>query len=87
MQWEEECLYRHDNNKDVAFEVIYGKTTPSGDGYYELYVSWWNIGHCHKPWPMRLNQKIRIKQEDVCNWKKMAIDERGPKSDERYFSI
>lgn len=87
MWWEEECLYRHNNNRDVAFEVVHGKTTPDENGYYKLYVSWWNIGHCHKPWPMGISQHIHIKQEDVRGWNKMAIDERGPKPDERYFSI
>lgn len=86
MWWEEDYLYRHKNNRDVAFEVVYGKIVPDEQGRYELYVSWWNIGSCHAPWPMGISQTIRIKRDDVHNWNKMAIYERGPKPYEQTFS-
>lgn len=87
MRWEEDCLYRHSNNRDVAFEVIQEKVILDDNDCHELYVSWWNIGSCHRPWPMGVSQTIRIKSDDIHNWNKMAIDERGPKPDERYFSV
>ncbi len=85
--WEEDCLYRHSNNRDVAFEVVYvDKKSNDSDSWF-VYVSWWNIGNCHDPWPMGISQTVRIKKEDAGNWNKMAISERGPKPNERYFSI
>jgi hypothetical protein len=85
--WEEDCLYRHNNNQDVAFEILHASKSLANDGAWILDVSWWNIGNCHDPWPMGISQTIRIKKEDTYNWNKMAISERGPKPDERYFSI
>ena len=85
--WEEYCLYRHNNNRDVAFEVAYiDERSYLGDDWV-LYVSWWNIGNCHTPWPMGVSQTIRIKKKDFSNWNKMTTSERGPKPDERHFSI
>jgi hypothetical protein len=74
--WEEDCLYRHENNSDVAFEIEKISALPDGD--WELKVSWWNIGHCHKPWPMTITQNIRIQRDKVKQWIKMNLNELGP---------
>lgn len=85
--WEEDCLYRHTNNTDVAFEIIHQREATDQSGRHELSVSWWNIGNCHKPWPMGISQTIYIKQDDVGNWNKMEINELGPKSNAKALSV
>lgn len=51
-------LWKHKDNRDVAFEVI-KSFRPKGKDYINLKVAWWNIGECHEPWPMIITQTIK----------------------------
>ena len=67
MNWNSDCLYKHDDNTDVAFQVI----SEESDG--QLLVYWYNVGSCHKPWPMNVMQNIVIKSEEKHKWHKMPL--------------
>lgn len=67
--WKKDCLYKHVNNTDVAFRALCDDQETG-----ELTVYWYDIGQCHKPRPMNIIQDIRIKAEDVNNWKELPIE-------------
>lgn len=52
-------LYRFKVNRDVAFEVIKAFYVPEKT-LWKLKISWWNIGNCHDPWRMGVDQNIEI---------------------------
>lgn len=85
--WQEDCLYRHIDNVDVAFEVIRAHHEPLDDGTWVINVCWWNIGSCHKPWSMMTRQTIRITKDQISNWTKMGFNELGPKPNAKNFCI
>lgn len=76
--WKPDVLYRHNNNYDVAFEVL---RADLDDDTWRLQVSWWNIGSCHAPWPIGVKDAVKISAASVLNgeWNEMSTDERGPK--------
>jgi hypothetical protein len=60
-------LYKHENNTDVAFEILkqfYIRET----GKRKLHIRWWNIGKCHEPWCMYLDQKLVLTLEEFSRW-------------------
>lgn len=67
-KWKYSTLYKHDNNTDVAFEIIH-MTHFENMQIWELEVEWWNIGNCHKPWDMGVSQKITIPDSKRKEWK------------------
>lgn len=83
--WDKDCLYRHVKNKDVAFEIQHVYDNPSFGGVWMFDVNWWNIGSCHKPYPMGISGTICIKTSDMRSWQKMQFDELGPKPDEAHY--
>lgn len=64
--WDEDVLYKHANNTDVAFHVV--RQSLMDEDVWELTVYWWNIGQCHKPWCMDVRQTIKVKESDRANW-------------------
>lgn len=60
-------LLKHRNNTDVAIEVKKIRIIKE-TGVLKLTVIWWNIGLCHAPFSMNLEQKIQIKIEDWPKW-------------------
>ena len=70
--WIEDCLYKHDNNTDVAFHVVHQQLMDGGD--WQLVVYWWNVGECHKPWCMDIRQNITVKKADVGRWKPVSTE-------------
>jgi hypothetical protein len=68
-KWKQDCLYKHVNNTDVAFQAVYDNEETG-----ELTVCWYNIGKCHAPRSMNIVQDIRIRAEDASNWKELPIE-------------
>lgn len=66
MKWKPDTLYKHQNNTDVAIEVIHREQMDNGD--WHLVVMWYNIGKCHKPWFLGETQKIVIPNERLPEW-------------------
>lgn len=65
-------LYKHVNNTDVAIQII-REFRVKETGIIKMKIMWWNIGDCHKPYPMLINQKIQVHFTDwVRNWKVYA---------------
>ncbi len=77
------CLYRHRENRDVAIEVLktfyveHHKT-------WKLKVQWWNIGACHEPWPMGIEQKIEVTDDQRRDWVRMLHNERLPAREHKH---
>lgn len=61
-------LRKHINNTDVAIEILKSFTVPEKE-ILKLRVAWWNIGECHAPYPLGVEQKVEIKFADWPNWK------------------
>jgi hypothetical protein len=69
-------LYKHKNNTDVAFELldkVFIKKIPLNESVYKLNVIWWNIGYCHEPWCMNIDQEIEIKIDKWKDWQLYSI--------------
>lgn len=65
-------LYKHENNKDVAFEIL--KYKYSDHKRIKLKVVWWNLAH--KPhFCMNLTQNLNILQDDWPKWKRITLKE------------
>lgn len=65
-------LYKHENNKDVAFELI--KVQYEDDLRLKLKVKWWNISSPGYEYPI-IGQKITISKSDWSNkWNILEID-------------
>lgn len=73
-----DCLYRHRNNRDAAFEVIKAFYIKEKDAW-SLKVGWWNIGACHKPYPLGIAQRITLPASALKqDWVRMEYGELGP---------
>jgi len=66
------ALWRHTNNRDVAFEVLKSYLVREKN-LWKLKVTWWNIGVCHKPWPMRVGQTLELTVAAANNWHPMGF--------------
>lgn len=53
------ALYKHQNNRDVAIQIK-SIVFDQGKDRYLLRVVWWNIGECHNPWCMGIQENIEI---------------------------
>lgn len=62
------CLYRHENNTDVAFQPIKSFYVSEKE-VLKMRVMWWDIGECHEPRCMNIEQRIEIKKADLPKWK------------------
>lgn len=61
-------LRKHINNTDVAFETLkrfYVRET----GVWKLKVRWWNVGKCHAPYDMHIEQKLTLTAGQMNDWK------------------
>jgi len=54
-------LYKHNNNTDVAVDVLKQFYIKEKDAY-SMKVMWWNIGP-HEPYCMHITQRLRIPRE------------------------
>jgi hypothetical protein len=61
-------LYKHENCTDTAIEILKSFYVKEKQ-VYKWKVMWYNIGKCHAPWRMNIEQNITIKKSDVSNWK------------------
>ena len=60
-------MLKHINNNDVAIEII-RKFYVHEKQMYEFKVRWWNIGKCHTPYYMGIEQKIAVSKQEAANW-------------------
>ncbi len=60
-------LFKHKNNTDVAIEIL-KQFFVKEKKVYKLKVRWWNIGECHAPWCMHIDQRITVSLDDWKNW-------------------
>jgi len=65
--FKEKTLYKHKNNTDVAIQVLY-EYRPHGD-HQSFHVVWWNVVRPHKEFCYNYEETIKIKTEDILNWK------------------
>lgn len=72
-----DCLYRHANNSTIAFEIDKRFYIPEKKAW-SLKVCWWNIGACHKPWPLGISQRITILDSTKADWIRMEFGDRAP---------
>jgi len=75
--WKYPGLWRHVDNTTVAMEVTNCTWVPEKDSW-SMRVSWYNIGHCHLPWPLGISQRIWIRREHAGNWQRMGEQDFGP---------
>ncbi len=61
-------LYKHLNSSDIAMEIIKSFYVEEKD-VYKIKVIWWNIGNCHKPWCMGIEQKFILSAEKMKEWR------------------
>jgi hypothetical protein len=52
-------LRKHKDNTTVAIEILKSFYVKE-KRLMKLKVRWWNIGKCHAPWSMLLEQRIEI---------------------------
>ena len=70
-------LYRFNVNRDVAFEVhkaFYVKEKK----LWKLTIGWYNIGHCHAPWPMGIQQKLALTSDKLKDVSELTFGFRVP---------
>lgn len=60
-------LLKHENNKDVAIELLKSFYVKEKD-VYKCKVRWWNIGP-HPAFCMHITQTVIIKRQDMSKWK------------------
>lgn len=60
-------LLRHRTSTDVAIQVL-RKHYIQEKQLYKLKVRWWNIGKCHRPWDMGIEQKIVLSRKQIVDW-------------------
>ena len=59
-------LYKNRLMSDVAAQIKFIGYRKEDDAY-EVFVSWWNIGDCHEPHSMNIDERIKIPIE---TWKR-----------------
>jgi hypothetical protein len=74
--WTPVFLYRHKDNRDLAFQIVKAFYVKS-KSLWKLKVMWWNIGS-HKPWCMNHTQRIDIPLARQKEWVAMAMNETLP---------
>lgn len=70
-------LYRHPNNRDVAFEIE-RKFYVKEKGVWKLKVTWWNVGTIHAPWPLGVSQRLELTEAKLLEFKPFPVDGRVP---------
>lgn len=70
MSWACGVLYRHENNSTVAMEILTRFYIKERDTW-SLKVAWWNIGSKHKPWPLGIQQRIRLPAAARTQWRRL----------------
>lgn len=71
------CLYRHNNCRTVAFEVIKSFYIKEKK-LIKLTVWWWNISSIRVPIHMGITQKITIPLEKIHEYNIMSYGSFGP---------
>lgn len=61
-------LRKHPNSSDIAMEVLKSYYIPEKD-VYKVKVIWWNIGKCHKPWSMGIEEKLELPAAKFREWR------------------
>ena len=70
-------LWKHVNNKDVAFQVLKSFYVKE-KRIYKMKVEWWNIGP-HEAWPMGITQRIQIPVDIwIKDWQEISSSYRAP---------
>lgn len=74
-----DVLWRHKDNKTVAFEVL-KRFFIKEKKTWSLKVAWYVISPLREPCPMIISQRIRIPMEHSKEWIAMDMNCRGPAS-------
>jgi hypothetical protein len=69
VNWGRSTLWKHTNNTDVAFQVLKSYYVREKD-LWKLTVMWFNIGRCHEPWYMGINERVEIPGSRRGEWKR-----------------
>lgn len=72
--WSRNFLWKHVEMRDVAMDVVKAYYVKE-KRIWKLRVLWWNIGACHKPWPMGVEQRLEIPEERRREWQRMGFQE------------
>lgn len=70
---EEIVLWRHPEMSTVAMEILSHEETI--DKVY-LEVSWWNIGRCHKPYPIGVFQDLTLSHAKLAEFVRFGTQEK-----------
>lgn len=57
-------LRKHERMDSVAAEFLKTFKVP-GKSIYKVKVRWWNIGRCHAPWNMGIEQNLVLTKEQL----------------------
>lgn len=69
-------LRKHVNNTTVAIEVLRSFYVKE-KRVWKLKVRWWNIGRCHPPYPLNIEQRIIVTADELNNWKPHSYQHEG----------